>query len=220
MKKGMFVAAIAAGSFIASAATADFTGWSFENYSVSNGAGDFCIIDLYADFESQSDNLLSVLNMNIQLNGADCFYNASQPPFVPPSLAPMSFGGAIPSDEWIADSFVTIGLNQEAEANGWSGDPNFEDNCTNVGDGGGWFNVPPTNGQGTPDNDLRVLVGRFTVLKAEADAGASLSISGSAAYNDGSNAFSDLGTIAWIPGPGAIAMLGMAGLVGSRRRRG
>ena len=220
MKKGMFVAAIAAGSFIASAATADFTGWSVENYSVSNGAGDFCIIDLYADFESQSDTLLSVLNMNIQLNGADCFYNASAPPFLPASLAPVAFGSALPSDEWIADSFVTIGVDQEAASNGWSADPNFEDNCTNVGVDGGWFNVPPTNGQGIPGSDLRVLVGRFTVLAAEADAGASLSISGSAAFNDGSNAFSDLGTIAWIPAPGAIAMLGMAGLVGTRRRRG
>ena len=212
--------AIAAGAmlFASSAAIADFTGFGYELSTVENSLGSWCVLDLYAEFDDVTDNMLSCLNMDIQLNGGACFYNAGAPPFVPQSLIPLT---NVPSadEAFAADSYITIGNTQQAASNGTNADPNFADNCDNVGVNGGWFNLPPDNGQGAAATG-RVFMGRFSVTTEEALAGASLSVSGQVAFNSGQNIFDDMGTVFWILAPGAIAMLGVAGLVGSRRRRG
>jgi MYXO-CTERM domain-containing protein len=220
MKVNASVLAGFAGSLvIAAAANAGFTGWSADSYSITEGADTWAVIDLFANFDSATDNLLNVFNMSISNSDGSLFYNASAPPFIPASFKPNVFGGALPPG-WAADSFVTIGNDQTAASNGTSLDPGFNDAnalATGViGPGAGWFNVPPTNGQGTAGADLKVLVGRFSIVGIPASA-VNLNVSGSAAFNTGQNAAGS-GSFAYVPAPGALALLGLAGLAGRRRR--
>ena len=82
---------------------------------------------------------------------------------------------------------------------------------------GSWF-VTPADAQGEEVN-LMVLIGQFTVIGGSGDGAADLtgqiSIQGKDA--DG-NTFQELG-VTWVPAPGALALLGFAGLAGRRRRR-
>jgi len=130
-----------------------------------------------------------------------------------------------PSLEW--DSYVTIGA---LYANG---SPFAENKLLDIGidwasfngggsidtDNGSWF-VTPVDPQGG-ELDGKVLIGQFTVVGGSGDGYADLvgqvSIQGKDA--DG-NTFQNL-SVGWgaIPAPGALALLGVAGLAGRRRRR-
>jgi MYXO-CTERM domain-containing protein len=219
MMKACTLGAGAAALLLSAAANAGFTGFSGDSYSVTEGANTWAVIDLYANFDSATDNLLNVFNMSISNSNGTLFYNASAPPFIPASFKPSNFGGALPPG-WAADSFVTIGNDQSAASNGTSLDPGFNDAAALstgiIGPGAGWFNVPPTNGQGIAGADLKVLIGRFSIVGIPSSL-KTLNVSGSVAFNTGANA-SGSGTFAYVPAPGALALLGLAGLAGRRRR--
>ena len=123
------------------------------------------------------------------------------------------------------DSFVTIGALDA------SGNPYGSNNLLDIGidfsgfeagggietDNGSWF-VTPADDQGNPI-DGRVLIGQFTVVGGSGDGYADLTgllnIQGSDANGD---TFQNYG-LNWIPAPGALALLGIAGVAGRRRRR-
>jgi MYXO-CTERM domain-containing protein len=128
-----------------------------------------------------------------------------------------------PELEW--DSYVTIGA---LYANGHPFGNNalldigidfasFNSGGAIWGDNGSWF-VTPTDAQGGEVGGM-VLIGQFTVIGGTGDARADLlgqvSLQGKDA--DG-NTFQELGAT-WVPAPGAMALLGLAGLAGRRRRR-
>ena len=123
------------------------------------------------------------------------------------------------------DSFVTIGALDS------SGNP-FDNNALldigidwsgfNAGgsfstDNGSWF-ITPLDDQGNPING-RVLIGQFTVVGGTGDGYADLvgmvNIQGSDANGETYQTYG----LNWVPAPGALALLGVAGLAGRRRRR-
>ncbi|MCH8968199.1 MAG: right-handed parallel beta-helix repeat-containing protein [Planctomycetes bacterium] len=62
----------------------------------------------------------------------------------------------------VCDSFVTLGL--ECDRGGSTTDPDFDSTAFNTSGevSGGWYNSAPSNGQGAPDANGRVLIGRFS----------------------------------------------------------
>ena len=129
----------------------------------------------------------------------------------------------VPSLEW--DSYVSIGALYQ------NGDPYADNNLNNIGidwssfenggelftDNGSWF-VTPNDPQGQELNG-RVFIAQLTIQNGTgslyADLDYMLNLQGKA--EDGST-WNAIG-LTWIPAPGAMAVLGMAAMFGSRRRR-
>jgi hypothetical protein len=93
---------------------------------------------------------------------------------------------------------------------------NFNAGGSFTSDNGSWF-VTPADDQGNPING-QVLIGQFTVIGASGDGYADLVGMVNVQGSDDSGTFQDYG-VNWIPAPGALALLGFAGLAGRRRRR-
>jgi len=118
-----------------------------------------------------------------------------------------------PELEW--DSFVTIGLlsNTGNALNNVGIDwTDFENGGELVTNNGSWF-VTPNDIQGA-EVDGRVLIGQFTITEGGSLVG-SLSVQG----KDVDGVTFQALNISWVPAPGALALLGVAGLAGRRRRR-
>ena len=129
----------------------------------------------------------------------------------------------VPSLEW--DSYVSIGALYQ------NGDPYSDNNLNNIGidwssfenggelftDNGSWF-VTPNDQQGQELNG-RVFIAQLTIQNGTdslyTDLDYMLNLQGKDA--DG-NTWNEIG-LTWIPAPGAMAVLGMAAMFGSRRRR-
>jgi hypothetical protein len=124
-----------------------------------------------------------------------------------------AFFPMVPSLQW--ESFVTIGLldNTDNALNNvgmdWAA---FEAGDALITDNGSWF-VTPNDIQGEEIGG-RVLIGQFTI-----SAGASLVGSVSVQGKDADGVTFQATNISWVPAPGALALLGVAGLAGRRRRR-
>ena len=129
-----------------------------------------------------------------------------------------------PELEW--DTYVTIGAiyaNGSPFANNALLDIGIDFGNFNAGgdlagvDNGSWF-VTPADAQGGEVGG-RVLIGQFTIIGGSGNALDDLlgqvSLQGKDA--DG-NTWQELG-VTWVPAPGALALLGVAGLAGRRRRR-
>jgi MYXO-CTERM domain-containing protein len=229
MKIG-FIAVLGAAS-LAAAANAGFTGW----VGKVRDTGTHYIMDVYAGMSSSTDKLLNVFNANIAatngaafLQGATAGTNKWRP----------TLGVANMDD---VDSFVTLGGFDDGGL--WycgdttTADPNFTNyatsNATTIAANAGWYSSDPTSSQivavslaglpgatavGSANASFGVWVAHFTVLKNSASTGGGVSFNGSAAFNTGTNA-ADQRTLAFaVPGPGALALLGVAGLASRRRR--
>ena len=133
------------------------------------------------------------------------------------------FFGFVPSSEW--DSYVSIGC---LYANGLPFGSNalmeigfdwtsFEGGGSLETNNGSWF-CTPVDPQGDELNGM-VFIGQFTVVGGTGDGLADLTgqISLQGKDADG-NTWQELG-VTWVPAPGALALLGFAGLAGRRRRR-
>jgi hypothetical protein len=118
-----------------------------------------------------------------------------------------------PELQW--DSFVSIGLldNGGNALNNVGIDwTDFENGGDLVTSNGSWF-VTPDDAQGAEVGG-RVLIGQFTITEGGSLVG-QVSLQGKDA--DG-NTWQANG-VSWVPAPGALALLGVAGLAGRRRRR-
>lgn len=125
--------------------------------------------------------------------------------------------GFFPSVEY--DSFVTIGLLDSTDnallvagfedGGGWG---DFNNAGMLATSNGSWL-VTPADSQGDPV-DGRVLIGQFTTNSGVEVLG-QVNLQGSGA--DGET-YQVVGAT-WVPAPGALALLGVAGLAGRRRRR-
>ena len=111
------------------------------------------------------------------------------------------------------DSWVTIGLDNmtgnvlSQQGVNFSG---FGDEVTT--DNGSWY-ITPDDAQGEEVGG-RVLIAQLTISGDESDLYGNLNFQGKLA--DGSNWGA---TDQWLPAPGALALLGLAGIAGRRRRR-
>jgi hypothetical protein len=229
-------AATALGLAIAMSANAGMTGNAFENGYAYSGT-DFggvavsgYVVDLYLEFDSDADVMLNVYNFNDVNLGTEAYFQG----LTAPGWAPNEQGSIFQTDvSQNFDSFIAIGGVQadgangpiQMAGNGVSVDPNFGGNSAIApAADAGWYNGNPNNpiGQVVATNftttGFGVFIGRFSI---ENSAGFSMIGSdGFATYNQG------VGTpgvqtsfnVVDIPAPGALALLGLAGLASRRRR--
>jgi hypothetical protein len=221
------VAAIA----LAGVATADFQGMASEVVDNEGNGGGGTTYRIYAmmDMGDRLDAVAGNSEQNLSLTSTGSFYQNATGGAT--SLAINSaFFDFVPSLEW--DSYVTIGAlysNGEPFDNNalndvgmdWS---DFESGGDLNADNGTWF-VTPDQEQGEAiahaglGGDYGVLIAQVTVIGGGDPAGTfSGLLQGKTAAGDtwqqGVNGF-EYG----IPAPGALALLGLAGLAGRRRRR-
>ena len=157
-------------------------------------------------------------------NGGSIYHNANGGPTSKEINS--NFFPFVPSMEW--DSYVSIGAYYQ------NGAPFGANNLNNIGvdwaswegggdlysDNGSWF-VTPEDAQGAELNG-QVFLGQFTVqggTGTSADLVGQVNLQGKDANGETWNAIG----ASWggeIPAPGALALLGLAGIAGRRRRRG
>ena len=208
------ISAAAVGSLLAvGTASADFQGMSYD--FVENNMAGQTTIRVYADIDpgeldavyGDGDNALSV-------NSDGGFYQNPLGGYGTPNAALFGF---FPSLEF--DSFVTIGLLDDAGdammdiGIDWTG---FESGGNIWTDNGTWF-ATPDQAQ-VLDVNGQVLIGQFTVADGDHVFG-TLNLQGKEA--DATTNWNALGVNfdSAIPAPGAIALLGLAGIAARRRRK-
>ena len=219
---------------LAAAASADITGAYVVSYSVTaedfgGGSVTVNVQDLYMSSDDSADTLLNVFNMNLASTAqVDYFQSATGTGWLPNNLGGIFDNPAIR----LADSFVTIGgfaqdtliPEQAPGAGSGSGlDPNFGgNNAAAPGALAGWFNSSPPNLNGqvgavantTGGTSLGVMVARFTYDGAFDLIGTTLEVT----WNQGLGTGGQQGAFTVTPAPGALALLGLAGVAGRRRR--
>jgi MYXO-CTERM domain-containing protein len=215
MNKLMFtISAAAVGSLLAvGTASADFIGMSY--VSVENGMAGLTTWRIYANIDDgELDAVYGDAANDLEVNSDSGFY---QNPFGGYGTPNAALFVAFPSLEF--DSFVTIGLlNDTGDAMmdigiDWS---DFEDNGGNIWtDNGTWFATPDQ--PQVLDVNGQVLIGQFTVADSDHVFG-TLNFQGKEA--DASTNWNALGVqFDTVPAPGAIALLGLAGIAARRRRK-
>ena len=240
MNKAVFAGVAAAA--LASAASADYTGAVQSGYWV-NDAADFSgtvsvyVVDVYMTSDTvwggtdgSGDTLLNVYNWN-SAGAPGAFFQS----FTGTGWQPTNLGGPFDTPALrAADSFVTIGgfaqdtlAPEQAPGSGaGSGlDPNFGGNNTSFpGTDAGWFNGSPPSlngavdtvaGAGTIDgSDFGVLIGRFAFAGDFTIVDSTLWVT----WNQGLGSPGQQAGFTVVPAPGALALLGLAGMAGRRRR--
>ena len=215
-------------SIVAATASADITGAYVVGYSVT--AADFDgsdvtvnVQDLYLSSDNASDVALNVFNYNASSTAASSYFQS----FTGTGWTPTNLGGPFDTAALrSADSFVTIGgfaaggqAEQAPGAGAGTGlDPNFGGNgAAAPGLDAGWYNgsPPSLNGQ-VLDNDgtLGVLIGRFSTIGDSDLVGGTLEVT----WNQGLGTPGEQAAFTITPAPGALALLGLAGFAGRRRR--
>jgi MYXO-CTERM domain-containing protein len=215
---------------VASAASASITGATVVSYSVT--AADFGgasvtvnVQDLYMTSDDAADVMLNVYNLTLSGTASGITYFQS---FTGTGWTPTNLGG--PFDNAAlqqADSFVTIGgfdfgnpLQTPGAGAGTGLDPNFGGNTAGApGALAGWYNgnPPSLNGQvGSTAAGLGVLVGRFAYAGDFSLEGSTLEVT----WNQGLGTPGQQAGFTVVPAPGALALLGLAGVAGRRRRNG
>ncbi len=209
------LSSLMAGTLIlAGTASAGFTGMSFD--TVENGMAGFTTYRAYAGVTAggQVDAVYGDVANALLVTSGGGFYQNQFGGYGTPSAALFGF---FPSLEW--DSFVTIGLTDDAGdamldiGIDWAG---FEAGGDIATTNGTWF-ATPSDAQ-VFEVGGRVLVGQFTVADGDHVYG-SMNFQGKDAdlsnWNADGVAFDSDG----IPAPGALALLGLAGIAARRRRK-
>ena len=227
---------------IASQANAGFTGIAATSTAVdttgyTNDSGIVQVIRIYAVFDGMGgagDNILAVAgtpseNLNWTVEGGGTLYQATLGADVPLSTA---LQGVIPSTA--ADTAVVIGaFDDSAGLTLTPGFPAFGASSLFV-TSGAWATTPGSGREVTQNNgaglENSVLIGQFTLVGGTGlllRGGQISGNSGGAAFSYALSSETDDGGlnggvglfIPTVPAPGALALLGVAGLVGGRRRR-
>ena len=245
MKTGM-IAAIA-GLGVTGVSSAAFVGFFTTTTQVTTGGVLLDQVKVVARFSGPTDTVLNAFNLVYQ-GGADvsdayaAFYHKDNSDYNGGVLskqygtwAPTLTGSATLNRPY--DSFLTIGGTATA-TNTSNADPSWNSGGSGSHAGGasgwnradllnngtmGWFNSSPPNLQGRVNvapNTTDVLLGQFVIDRGALAGNWSLTIG----YNDGVQGSAvQFGTASFaigtaVPAPGALALLGLAGLAGRRRR--
>ena len=216
-----FVLATVAASTLASAASASFTGYSVERGTTAGGNTRYSV---YANFSASN---LVFLNAFSFVNVSGTMNARHQDTFVADGeVGTWQAGPSVSSADRGEDSWVTA--SGSATSSGWGSalDPGFANGGT-VGDinsGAGWYDATPGTANailaGGTQGGYRMLL--MQVVRTGDDAGQASShsmqlswkVAGTTTAIFGNGSF-DLGVI---PAPGAMALLGLAGLAGRRSR--
>jgi len=229
-------AATGLGLAIAMSANAGMTGNAYEvGYAFSGSdfggvAVSGYVVDLYLEFDGDADVMLNVYNFNDVNLGTEAYFQGLTAPGWAPNEQGSIFETEVSQsfDSFIAIGGVTVdGANGPIQmaGNGVATDPNFGgNNAAGPQADGGWYNGNPNNpiGQVVATNatttGFGVFIGRFSVAGS---AGFSMVGSdGFATYNQGvgTAGVQESFNVVDIPAPGALALLGLAGLASRRRR--
>ena len=219
---------------ITATASADITGAYVVNYAVT--AADFGgtevtvnVQDLYLSSDDGADVALNVFNLNLADTAQVDYFQS----FTSTGWLAQNAGGPFDAAALrLADSFVTMGgfaqdtlIPEQAPGAGAGGglDPNFGGQAANYpGDLAGWYNGSPPNlagqvgqvAQADGEFGLGVLIGRFAYDGEFTLEGSTLEVT----WNQGLGTPGDQQEFTVTPAPGALALLGLAGLSGRRRR--
>ena len=215
-------------AIVAGAAHAAFVG--YEVVTTTNGTLNKNV--LYARFNGPTDTVLNAFHLNLAAGSASpVFHHSDVITNCADSTATGSWNPQFVCVPGAFDSYVCIGGGEGfASGNTTNADPDFgaagfnqaqipflgaPGNTTN---GPGWFNSNPPNLQGRVDANGRVKLGQFVMGAADGPVTLFLKVG----YNAGAAGtvqFAD-GTFVlnFIPTPGALAVLSLAGLARTRRR--
>jgi hypothetical protein len=209
---------------ISGAASAAFTGYT-TTYSV---LGDGKIrTEVFANFSSANETVLNVFGLTYGGGvgtsgfGAGNFYHKDFTNGLSYSTAvgswdPKLVPAGVAATE---DSWLTIGGNGGDFGNSTAFDPAWGgagSNQAGLVAGAGWFNQNPPNLQGQAGPGLKTRIGNFV-----SDLGKTWVIVADIGYNAGLTNPPQFGVgtfIVGVPAPGALALIGLAGLAGRRRR--
>jgi hypothetical protein len=213
------------------AASADFV--SFEGSA--NEVGDYTVISMYAVYDT-ADIALNVFNAQIVTSDAGGFNQSDVQIGAGGTWAPNASLDIPGFADSSIDSFTTIGYavgsgSPGAATNGTALDPTFLDATGGLGgyvpSGAGWYNGNPTSNQVAQAQggfDYAVFVGQFSFLTSRVAAAGALNFFIFDAEMGSKDAAGEVffggDDYIWqVPAPGALALLGLGGLV-ARRRRG
>ena len=211
--------ALAGTLVFAAAANAGYTGLTLDTFVgdgwVDNGYVGLTTYRLYANFDADDDVLLAVNGSPVGamewVSGDGAFWNS---PVLDSLTAPADLTGAgIWMNQW--DTYVTIDTDQgDVDATALS--PGFDAEVGSltgdfITENAAYYVTPADYPQGLADGGM-VLIAQLTVAEG-VEVGGKLNL----LLGDGSEFFGELfGTM--VPAPGALALLGLAGLAGRRRR--
>ena len=218
-----FVIASVVASTLASAASAGFTGYSVQRTITAGGNSQY---QVFANFDQSNLvflNAFSFVNVSGTMNARhqDFFVADGE-------VGTWQAGSSVSAADRGEDSWVTAsGL---ATSSGWGSalDPGFANGGTvgDINNGAGWYDATPgtanTIGAGGSQGGYRMLLAQ--IVRSGNDEGQGLSVhsmqlawkvAGTTTAIFGNGDF----TIGFpVPAPGAMAVLGLAGLAGRRRR--
>ena len=209
---------IAAGSLFATGAMADYMGLSCD---VSFNIDGTWTSRIYANFTAETDELDAVYgdsSHELTVTSTAGFFNATGT-----GATAMdnnnAFWSIFPSMEW--DSMVSIGMTHSASGGTMSNIgidfSDFNAGGDIVTNNGSWYSTPdqPNVLAGA---DLRVLLGQFTMYSLDSQLNGVVNLQGKVGDFETFVA-EDVFFYYEAPAPGAIALLGLAGLASRRRRK-
>ncbi len=232
----MKLTALALAAAVSSVASATFVEYYTVKTQSTNSGVNLDVYVLYARFNGATDTMLNAFNWNA-VGGAstDCFYHKDLFDTSAPGVLNKTIGTWAPQQTGSAtlnrpfDSFLTIGAANGATS-ATSGDPSWNTagaggwNITTLPTGYnvGWFNSSPPNLQGrvgvSGNSADSVRLGQF-VIDRDFNAGTyNLKIGYNSGVAGAPVQFYEGTFTLGVPAPGAVALLGLAGLVGRRRR--
>ncbi|MCH2146393.1 MAG: hypothetical protein MK073_01065 [Phycisphaerales bacterium] len=210
--------AIAATSLITVPAMADYTGLSMESSVNADGTW---TARIYANFTEGTDMLNAVYgdaNNDLYIDTTSSFYQndvgGNTSANINSALIPL-----VPSLAW--DSWVTIGLedNTGNAMNNIGVDfSGFEGGGAINSNNGSWF-ATPDDAQCLAGADLRVMIGQFTMIDSDGAVFGTLNLQGKVGDFETFQATGQAFEFSMIPAPGALALLGLAGVASRRRRK-
>ena len=235
MKTGMI--ATLAGLAVAGSASATFTGYVVTSTNTTNSGQALTVYTVWARFNGAADTVLNAFNLAAVGGSSMTGFWHKDNAYYNSGVLQREFGTWNPSQSGSVtlnrpfDSFLTIG-GQATPTNTTNADPSWVSggnadarswNRPDLPTNGtiGWFNSNPPNLQGRVgqlnNTATDVRLGQFVLSQNDA---APRTYSLTIGFNDGvagSQVQFGNGTFS-LPTPGAVALLGLAGLAGRRRR--
>ncbi len=217
-----FMLSVAAAAAVAGTAAAEFTGYTVE---IAQASGGLTAYQVFANFNGGTDTVLNAFQIH-NTDGSGLisgFYHADALNGGVSSNVAGTWNPQFVLDPGAMDSYVCIGGGTGfASGNSTAADPGWGAagfNQAGIADSAsvgvaGWFNQNPPNLQGQ-NFAGRTLLGQFVMADSD-----SISLFLKIGYNSGvSGSPVQFGEgVFTLPAPGAIALLGLAGLAGRRRR--